>query len=186
MKTAIPHAEAMIVAKRYVAMLTPYCHRIAIAGSLRRKKPTVGDVEILYAPKCEDRQADFFTTEPIDLAHEAICTMLTNGVIAKRPSAIGVFTFGSLNKHCVDAETGISVDFFCEPNPLDWWRSLAARTGPKETSVALMTNAKLSGRTAHAYGIGLTDQTGARVPVESERDFFEKCNVEYVEPEDRK
>ena len=40
-KPRFPHAIALAVANEIVAALTPACHKIIIAGSLRRLKPTV-------------------------------------------------------------------------------------------------------------------------------------------------
>ena len=43
-----PAAIARKVADELVEALTPRCEQICIAGSLRRGKPDVGDIEILY------------------------------------------------------------------------------------------------------------------------------------------
>lgn len=47
------HGEAMEVAIEIVTKLRPYCEgeQIEIAGSLRRYRPTVGDIEIVAVPK---------------------------------------------------------------------------------------------------------------------------------------
>src|SRR5690349_5390941 len=46
-----PYNQVMTVALNLVGALTPACHRIEIAGSLRRKKELVGDIEIVAIPK---------------------------------------------------------------------------------------------------------------------------------------
>jgi len=69
-KTKWPRFEAMNIALELVTKLTPYCARIEIAGSLRRGKSEVGDVEILFVPHFESRQVDFFSREPTDIAGE--------------------------------------------------------------------------------------------------------------------
>jgi DNA polymerase (family 10) len=38
-------------AVRIVAWLTPYCDQIAVAGSIRRRRPLVNDVDIVLVPK---------------------------------------------------------------------------------------------------------------------------------------
>src|SRR2546430_12519050 len=50
-KTAIPLAEATRIADAVVADLEPHCERVAIAGSLRRQKAEVGDLELVAIPK---------------------------------------------------------------------------------------------------------------------------------------
>ena len=46
-----PATTARKVADALAAELTPRCERIEIAGSLRRGKADVGDIEILYVPR---------------------------------------------------------------------------------------------------------------------------------------
>jgi len=43
--------EAQVIAEKTKALLAPYCERIEIAGSIRRKKPDVGDIELVAIPK---------------------------------------------------------------------------------------------------------------------------------------
>lgn len=65
--------HALLLACRMVDLLAPACERIEIAGSIRRKQVTVGDVEIVLIPKdstlktCTDR----FTPQP-ELFDEAV------------------------------------------------------------------------------------------------------------------
>ena len=40
-----PRSEALVVAEEIISRLTSCCKRIAIAGSLRRGKSDVGDIE---------------------------------------------------------------------------------------------------------------------------------------------
>lgn len=40
-------------AKQIIEKIQPYCQRIEVAGSVRRLKPEVGDVEIVAVPKAE-------------------------------------------------------------------------------------------------------------------------------------
>ena len=46
-----PHAEAQAIAQEVVEQLRPHCERIVVAGSIRRKKSEVGDIEIVAIPK---------------------------------------------------------------------------------------------------------------------------------------
>lgn len=51
MKTATyPRAQALKVAYFLGDMLAPYCWDIEVAGSIRRGKAEVGDVELVYVP----------------------------------------------------------------------------------------------------------------------------------------
>lgn len=184
MKSKIPFREAMAVAAELQRALEPFCERIAIAGSLRRRKPFVGDIEILFVPKMEERQADMFTTAPADLAGEAIDRMLASGEISKRPNLNGSFSWGAKNKLAIH-RSGIPVDFFS--TSLDgWWVSLAIRTGSKETNLRLTMGANKLGRTLHAYGEGVSSNRGGpSIKALTEDHVFDLCGVLYLEPEER-
>lgn len=187
MKQKFDLEEVGPVAMELCLILNPFCERIEIAGSLRRGKLQVSDIELLFIPKLESRQADMFTTAPADLAAEKINELLAAGVLAKRPSETGVFTWGQLNKLAVHVASGIPVDFFCEPDAADWPRSITIRTGPKEFNVRLMESAPRHGHKAHAYGEALHKIPGGeRVIVKTEQEFIELCGLEYTEPNARK
>ena len=47
----IPLVKAKKWADRIVEILAPHCDRIEIAGSIRRQKPTIGDIEVVCIPK---------------------------------------------------------------------------------------------------------------------------------------
>lgn len=178
--------DAVPVALALVEILKPFCERIEIAGSLRRCKETVGDIELLFIPRFENRQMDMFSSEPVDLAGEKLNELLAQGVIAKRQAESGSFTWGKLNKLAVHVESGIPVDFFCEPDAADWPRSITIRTGLKEFNVRLMESAPRHGHKAHAYGEALHKIPGGeRVIARTEQEFIELCGLEYTEPNSR-
>ena len=64
-KTKYPRAEALNVAKQMCVSLADITDRLIVAGSLRRRKAEVGDVEILYIPKLVTKTVDFFTAETV-------------------------------------------------------------------------------------------------------------------------
>ena len=88
-KPRFPRADALAVARELCAALKPVTERLVVAGSLRRGRTDVGDVEILFIPSFEDRQLDMFTTAPHNLAEEEIGLMLSRGILTKRLSATG-------------------------------------------------------------------------------------------------
>jgi hypothetical protein len=87
MKTRWSRDEALPVAAELCRRLKPVTERLIVAGSLRRRRAAVGDVEILYIPRTEDRPADLFRTQTFSLADEEINAMLAEGIIEKRESA---------------------------------------------------------------------------------------------------
>lgn len=53
MKDTMHYLVAIQVAQALEIALSPACERTLIAGSLRRKKPTIGDIELVVQPKVE-------------------------------------------------------------------------------------------------------------------------------------
>lgn len=180
-----PREKAMPVADELVELLKPCCKRIAIAGSLRRLKPMVGDIEILFVPRTATRPDGLFDQRIVSVAGEVIDQKLKDGFFAKRPSKTGVFTWGESNKLAVHTASGIPVDLFSVPEE-NWWVSLVVRTGSKETNLRLTTGANKLNRTLHAYGYGVTNRmTNETTAATSEQHVFELCGVPFLEPKDR-
>src|SRR5690349_16533880 len=106
-KPKYPRAEALEVAREMVGALRVWTRRIIVAGSLRRRKEMVGDVEILFIPKLievkEERQGELMACdEPkpkmIDLAGRILGLLTHASVISPRASVRGAFTWGDKNK----------------------------------------------------------------------------------------
>lgn len=184
MKTKFPRAIALPIAEELQAMIAPACLRIAIAGSLRREKPEVGDIEIVFVPRLSERPDGLFDSRIVDVASEVIDDLLKQGVIAKRPNVNGSFTWGERNKLAIHVASGIPVDFF-GTSAENWWVTLVIRTGSKETNLLLTTGAQKQNASLRAYGCGVTWSDGSTTAAISEQNVFELCRVPYKEPKDR-
>ena len=180
-----PKHAAMIVASELLYLLQPFCERIVIAGSLRRGKAMVGDVELLFIPKYDEQPDGLFDKIKVDLAAQAIQDLLNRDVLAMRPNVNGGFSWGRENKLAIHRPTGIPVDLF-STSAEKWYVALVVRTGSKETNLRLTTGANYLNRTLNAYGTGITDRkTGIITPATSEQHVFELCGAPYLEPEKR-
>ena len=112
-KQRCPAAIARNVADQLVAELTPRCERIETAGSLRRGKADVGDIEILFVPRIgQVRVPDKLFTLCGSLADELLEKWLARGVITKRFNINGSAAWGTLNKLAVHVSSGIPLDLF--------------------------------------------------------------------------
>jgi DNA polymerase/3'-5' exonuclease PolX len=179
-----PLATADWLAQVMIAELRPFVERIEVVGSVRRRKAEVGDVELLFIPKLQDDQSDMFTRTKLDLASEHLDHLKSVGALAKRKNIAGYDAgWGPKNKLAVFA--GMPLDLFSTTGE-NWFVSLVIRTGGKENNLKLTTGAQKLNRTLHAYGAGVEDRkTGIVTPALSERQVFELCGCEYVEPQDR-
>ncbi len=50
----LPLAQAQEIAVGVMQLLEPHCEVISIDGSIRRHRPTIGDIEIICVPKPYD------------------------------------------------------------------------------------------------------------------------------------
>lgn len=185
-KTKFAYADAYPIAQKFVAFLERHCTRCVIAGSLRRKRQLVSDIEILFVPKLTviDDPNDMFGAKiQVSSAGAAITALLKSGAIAKRPNKNGDFTWGAQNKLAVHVASGIPVDLF-ETIEDCFWNALVVRTGPAESNVRIASAAKRSGWNWHAYGNGFTRGRESKI-VKCERDAFDHVQLPFLAPEER-
>jgi len=162
------------VAEELVERLTPACERIEIAGSLRRRKPMVGDIELVCIPKYDG---------VLDMLDQAIRGLMFNGVLDYRLNKGDIRTYGPKNKLLRHVPSGIGVDVFCT-TPDCWAVTLFLRTGGAATNQRIATEALKRGWRFQAYGRGFTTPYG-EVICHSEEDVFASLGLPYLPPERR-
>lgn len=191
-KVRYPYAVALQVAQDLKNCLLPFCEKIEIAGSLRRHRAHVGDIELLFVPKLvpppQDLLPGLIDKKPISFCNatnEAIEQLLSVGVIQKRKNSKGSFIWGEQNKLAVHVGSQIPVDFF-STTPKNWFVSLVIRTGGKQTNIALAMAARKSGLKLNPYGEGYTDlKTGRVLSCNCESEVFSFVGLPYRRPEHR-
>lgn len=190
-KTKYPRAAALEVARGLCQSLKPFTERLIVAGSLRRRKEQVGDVEILYIPKFSTgKPVDLFSPPPlVNNADELLATLLFTGIkesrITHRLNVKGSSVWGQKNKLAIHVASGIPVDFFAATEA-NWWNYLVCRTGGAASNMRIASTAQGKGWKWQPYGAGFRDNYGDLVPVTSERACFELIGLDYLEPWERK
>ena len=184
-KKKYPRAVALAVAAELCRALAPACARLVVAGSLRRRKEQVGDVEVLFVPRFEDVPDGLFDRKLEDQAERVIADLVARGVLAARIGAAGGTSWGPKNKLAVHEASRVPVDLFTATDA-NWWNYLVCRTGGAENNVALAQAAQAKGWKWNPYGPGFTDDTGRIVPVASKQDVFRLAGLPYLPPEQRK
>jgi DNA polymerase/3'-5' exonuclease PolX len=191
---AIPHAEAWRTAVDLKEALAPACERVEIAGSLRRGKPEVHDIEIVAVPKTETRPDGLFGEVQGDLLEECVAGLLAHERIEAR--AIGIkradgsieiqnklgWAFKALVYH------GIAVDLFVVRPPASWGVIFGLRTGPGDWNIELVTRCKEVGRRVAGGQVEAWHSASSSwvvVPTPEEADFFRSIGQPWVEPADR-
>ena len=166
--------KAKAIAEELRRLLEPACERIAIAGSIRRQKPEVGDIELLCIPKFVDG---------IDQLDREIGMLVIHRVLGFRRNKLGSRVYGPKNKLMMHIPTGIGVDIFSTDEEC-WPVALVVRTGGEKTNKRIAMAAIRKGWHLRAYGRGFSLPDGELV-CRSERDVFEFVGLAYKEPWER-
>lgn len=194
-KPKVPRERAMEAARAVCQRLAPACERLIVAGSLRRGKMEVGDVEIVFIPKLvtmpdpDDLLRERNVT--VNQVDEALAAMERQGLLERRKNVNGSETFGPLNKLMRHVATGVPVDLFTA-NADNWWNYLVCRTGPAESNTRIAMRAQDMGWRWNPYGPGFSRGGGPlggereERRMGSEREVFEFVGMEYLEPWRRK
>lgn len=185
-KSKFPLQEAEEIAKEILAILEPFCLKIQIAGSIRRRKPLVGDIEILYIPKSGEAPSPgslFADLHSEDICEEKIKALITEGKITLRKKSDGTTAFGKKVKLLEVLPKRMPLDLFtC--NALDWSNNLVSRTGGKDSNIVIASAALSLGLEWMPFGPGFRiSATGEIIPVTKEEDAFAICKLPYLPPE---
>lgn len=158
------YSEAHKIAVEVKSMLAPHCERIEIAGSIRRKKPEVKDIEIVAIPKPYDT----------GLFENGIATII-NGWEKVKGELPCKYTQRIL-------PSGIKLDIFFA-TPENWGLIYAIRTGSSDYSHKVLATGWVK-RGYKSEG-GMLMSNGRPVIIREEEDLFDIIGVPFVSPEKR-
>ena len=182
-----PRADALKVAEFLMGYLAQCTERAEIAGSIRRNRPYVGDIEIVYIPKIQmvPNASDLFGYPiPMNLVDVDISLLIAAQVLKRRMSSAGHSAYGPKNKLLVHVPTGIPVDLFATTADC-WFNYLVCRTGGTQTNVNICNAAIARGKHWQPYGSGFKEPDGQITTMDSERAVFEHVGLKYLPPEQR-
>jgi len=143
----------------------PGVDKITPAGSLRRGRETVGDLDILVTGEC--------CSDPQH--REAVIER-----IVRFPGVLDVIARGE-NKVSFRLRSGMQVDVRLLP-PESFGAAMQYFTGSKSHNVALRQRALKMGFTLSEYGLALLD-TEERVAGRTEEEIYGRLKLDYIAPE---
>ncbi len=193
------YLKAKKIADRLVELFTPSTDRIHIAGSIRRQKEQVKDIEIVCQPKKIFIPTDLFGAGNtiIDPEFSKVLEAITHTRIKGQDDGKYIQI---ILKKIKDTDPDIKLDLFM-PDPDDYYRQYAIRTGSREYSHKVIaeawvkkgwcgtTNAGLRHQrdcTQKSSGWYCFNEKGEKPPVwQSEEEFFDWIGVQWIEPNQR-
>jgi len=144
------HDVALKVAESLVEHLRPACVRIEIAGSIRRLKPEVKDIEIVAAPDLTPvKRAMLEFGKPVPPLHNTLLDKLVYEM--KQDDAIRVEANGDRYKKMYLKYAGIKCDLFINIPPSAWGVQMVIRTGSSDFSHWCVTEQRLGGALPNGY-----------------------------------
>jgi DNA polymerase (family 10) len=142
----------------------PEVKKVELAGSLRRKKETIGDIDILIAAASADRKP--------------VIDLFTSSRMASKVLARGE-TKASIISKSIKRQVDLRI-----VKESEWGSALQYFTGSKEHNIHLRTIAKNKGYKISEYGIfNLKDEK--RVAGKTEDEIYETLGMQWMPPEMR-
>ena len=183
--TKRPYTEVENIARNLVVGLEPFCEQIEIAGSIRRMRPLIGDIEIVAVPKTTEQQDLFGDSGKItSLLWLHLDKLLKGGhIFHGSPKRWGTkyrtFQFKTAKRYVYKVDL-----FTCFKE--NWGNTLLIRTGSKEFSRWMVSQKKLGGalpddvfhRDNRLFRIG--DTENEPLPMFTEKDWFDLCNLPFI------
>ena len=168
------------MAEQLTTLLRPSCERIEVAGSVRRKKEMVGDVELLVIPKAAVQSPLWLEREALD---SRVMELMEQKILGYRLNEKGRKSYGRWNKMLVHVPSGIGVDLF-STTVENFGMALMVRTGSAAFVVQFMTRLKSLGKAGHAYG-GISISDGTEMTCPTEEIVFRELLWRFRPPEER-
>ncbi|HEX7284995.1 MAG TPA: DNA polymerase/3'-5' exonuclease PolX [Candidatus Angelobacter sp.] len=155
------------VARQMIALLEnlPGVDKVTPAGSLRRGKETVGDLDLLVTGKCGTNEAQRNKVVEKILGFPGILEVLAKGE----------------NKVSIKLRSGLQVDVRLLP-PESFGAALQYFTGSKNHNVSLRQRALKMGYTLSEYGLDRVDDK-KRVAGKTEEEIYKKLDLQWIPPE---
>lgn len=196
-----PHSDALKIASVVMRNISPDCEVANIAGSIRRCKPEVKDIEIVCIAKR-------IKTSSVDLFGQDNRKEVVHPDFIKTINSLGTILKGKPEGRMMQIllPEKIVIDLFM-PMPYDYWRQFAIRTGSAEYSQKVIaggwkkigwcgtenglrlqsecfgTDVGTGGVVKYKWQVKPEIKTPTLPPVwSSEQEFFDWLGVQYLSP----
>jgi DNA polymerase/3'-5' exonuclease PolX len=185
-KRRIPLDEARTLAGEALLLIAGVCERIEILGSIRRRKETIGDIELLCVPRfAPGDPVGLFgeTGDPVNLELLKVNELRGNGVFVARLDVNGRPACGE-RYHRLEFK-GFALDIFVCLSPAEYGVLKLIRTGSSEFNQRFVLQKSAGGKILQAgqkIENGALWEWGRKVPTPEEIDVFNATGMAYLEP----
>lgn len=174
-------AHATIIAKTIKAQLEYFCEEgmCNIAGSVRREKPDVKDIELVVVPKKQAQgQVAMFEEVPNSIIQAPCKEFIVTA------NSIGKIIKGTPQGKYMQIELRelINLDLFIA-NKINYGNIMLIRTGDWEFSKLFMGT--VLRKNGYYSEDGYVKKNNIVIPTPTEKTLFDICNLSYIEPKDR-
>lgn len=175
-------------ATELVGRLADACERIEIAGSVRRRKAEVHDIELVAIPRRETRGGLWGDAEEVDLLAERVRILRDEGILRLRDVEVRRAD-GTSEVSRRDGASYKALEYVRLPVDLfitdaeRWGCIFALRTGPGDWNTRIVTEVWEHNRRVKG---GRVLHLGRPVPTPEEADFFREVGQAWLEPWDRR
>lgn len=166
--------QAEHLAEAVVEEIRGCVKRIEIAGSVRRKRPQVNDIEIVAEPYMNE---DLFSRDGTPVLGELMVKLHHLGMVKKAGQRF-------IQVADLYEREGLTLDLFLVHPPATWGAILAIRTGPAILGQYVVTKCRDFGYQVRD-GQARVIETGQVVPTDTEEQFFALADLNLHPPEHR-
>jgi DNA polymerase (family 10) len=160
---------AQRLAEKIKAELQPFCSRIAIAGSIRRQRAEVNDIDLVLIPN------DGIVSMRAIIERCSKSAVLIRGDVTSQNITLRL---PAIQLDLFVAHAGID-DLICSV-PSNWGAVLLCRTGSQEHNTQLAAFAKTKGLKFAPY-VGITD--GSKIlGSKTEEEIYQTLGLPWLEP----
>lgn len=172
-----PYLVVYTVASAISQALAPACHRIEIAGSVRREKAMCGDVELVAIPRLHTN----LIGDPMDVSY-------VDDALARWPVVLHK-NGNKFKQFSIEWQPGMwfKVDLFLQPDPATWGVNFLLRTGSATFSHFMVTPTWQGGHKPEGFEVkdARVWRNGVALETPNEIDVFRVFEMDWIEPRDR-
>lgn len=177
----IPLEVGQLVADAFIHHMAPHAERIEVAGSVRRRKEQVGDIEIVMIPKMFRSQLNF-DGNPVGRSTDKIDSGIQSYIDSESPGypALTRLNDGVRYIKLMETVVGVQIDLFVVRSPAQWGPIISIRTGSADFSKRLVTS--LLKNNLRCEDGCVLDSENNKIDCPEEINFFRAAGMKMIAP----